>query len=102
MKHVLESLTLHSSALMWVMSTQGIKKRECDEPGVGRGLLEDIGREQCRSLRLERGRRPFCQMKGGSCRGEGFVGLTGSKAVQGHEVWVQPCLQHSKKVSPLF
>lgn len=61
------------------MSTQGIKKRECDEPEVGRGLLEGRGREQCRSLGLERGRRPFCRMKGGSCREEGTGGLTGSR-----------------------
>lgn len=70
-------------------------RREHDKPGVGGGLLQGVGREQCRSLGLERGRRPFCQMKAGSSRQKGVGGLTGSRAVQGHEVWVQLCLQHS-------
>lgn len=60
---------LHCPAVLWCEYwVPKAPRREYDEPGVGRGLLEGIGREQCRSLGLERGRRPFCQMKGGSSR----------------------------------
>lgn len=57
------------------------------------GLLEGVRREECRSLGLERRRRAFCQTKGSS-REQGVLAVW-QAAVQGHEVWVWTCLQHS-------